>query len=617
MPFITTSLFSMANGGCQPSSLLDDVDLFWGGGPSAAALAKPVQPPPKPLQPRHKKVKSQENTKNGDSQKNEDRQPLTASAKPRNFVEARQPLARRHRAREQSQLSEPPPRTAPPPWDDEPPRSRQERQRHEWRDERRQWQAANPKEAAAPKAHSRSPRPLRKHSAAEKAAISAVGAMVHPQRAGDFEKRKVLKKRGLKAWKQDRDSSRSSSASSRSSSASTRSRSPRPRRGGGAARRGRGASASSASSASSVGLAKLLRLQRLPGAMREQHLHGRAEQRLESTLATTPTTTPPKPKSNFASAPSPVTTTTEEHKDAGEPRRKRRSMWDVVQNDGDQVMVLPPQQAALRKKVRECYVGNLARGTTTEQLHEIFRSLFRALPAYLCAYGEMDPVVRIQMPPQGQGAFAFVEFADVIVTVTAIQMSGFELNGRSIRIGRPQGYSPAGPETPPLDVQPLRESGLLPLLPEVVMPSGTPAAVIANKLREIYVGNLTKGETTEAALTELLLAICAELPEYNAELGPPITRIKLHESGAYCFVQLQNGELATQLIEILNEITLCGRPLRVNRPTQVKDGRDPFACMSLNNNAGLPTNGGPPDERVEASLAMFAGAAAAADLSRL
>ena len=94
-------------------------------------------------------------------------------------------------------------------------------------------------------------------------------------------------------------------------------------------------------------------------------------------------------------------------------------------------------------------------------LRQAFNRLFLSLPSFVERYPDIVDVVRsLYFPPKGEGMFAFVEFVDDVLTTTAMQMSGFELQNRSIRIGRPQSYEPPHDgELAGLDVQPLREKG--------------------------------------------------------------------------------------------------------------------------------------------------------------
>ena len=108
-------------------------------------------------------------------------------------------------------------------------------------------------------------------------------------------------------------------------------------------------------------------------------------------------------------------------------------------------------------------------------------------------YPDVVDVVRtLFFPPKGEGMFAFVEFVDDVITTTAIQMSGFELHSKVIKIGRPANYAPPHDgELPGLDVKPLRDLGLLPRVGE------DDKAGVSTVLREVYFGNLSTGMVDE------------------------------------------------------------------------------------------------------------------------
>lgn len=250
-------------------------------------------------------------------------------------------------------------------------------------------------------------------------------------------------------------------------------------------------------------------------------------------------------------------------------RRSRKSMWDVEQAPPNADAILIQATLACGKKRRECYVGNLAAGQVTSEMLKIFLNrLFKSLPSYVAVYGELDAVTLINNPSCSGGCFAFVEFIDELVASTAVEMSGVELAGRPLRIGRPQSSNPTSQtkttiDPAPLDVSQLRENGMLPPAAISVV---SPTAVVINRNRELYFGNLRASSVTEEVLNELLNPVCVALPEYVADAGPAIPKITLASVGTYAFVQFQNPEMTTQVLEIFDEIELLGRRLRVNRP---------------------------------------------------
>jgi len=231
------------------------------------------------------------------------------------------------------------------------------------------------------------------------------------------------------------------------------------------------------------------------------------------------------------------------------------------------VAVLAKDQAKYDKKRRECYVGNLPYGSQADEasLRIAFHRLFNELPEFQQRYPDIvDPVRAIFFPPKAEGAFAFVELQDEVLCTTAVAMSGFEINSRPVRIGRPQHYVPPTVELPPLDLTVLRERGLL---PREVDPECSKVSLNC-VTREVYFGNLAPGCADEEAMRELVEPAVREMPEYNRELGPPIVKVSLSPPGTFCFIQFQNAELATRVIAIFDDTELFGRRIRVSRPSK-------------------------------------------------
>jgi len=262
------------------------------------------------------------------------------------------------------------------------------------------------------------------------------------------------------------------------------------------------------------------------------------------------------------------------------------------------------------KKRRECYCGNLTSGVVDHQvLHDAFIRLFKALPMFSECYPDVDDPVRHVAFPNGQnGMFAFVEFHDEVLAATAVLFSGFELCGRPVKVGRPQGYAPAPyGELPPLDVEVLRASGILPTQPDLVIPSVKNS--VSTKSRELYFGNLLSGKITEETMTEFLAPICMELPEYDPARGPPVIKVTVAQSGTFAFVQFQNADMASRLIPVLDDTMLFGRRLKVGRPSNYDPRLEEAAQAQV-----LPALPAPPLPVAE-SEAWLAGAAAASDLT--
>lgn len=288
----------------------------------------------------------------------------------------------------------------------------------------------------------------------------------------------------------------------------------------------------------------------------------------------------------------------------------RKTKWDMTDPVANTLQLFP--ENVVPKRRREVYIGNLTLGkVTAEVLREALVNLFQSLPAYFLAYPDVhDPIKLINFPSVSQGMFAFAELVDDVTTSTCIQFSGFELGGRPVRIGRPQYYvTPATGDTPPLDVTPLRQSGVIPSVPD----NFVFGVLAANRIRELYFGNLLEGEVTEDVLLELLSPICAQLPEYDPVQGPPVTKVSISKCTLYAFVQFQNAEIATKVIDIFDDTELFGRRLRVGRPSNYN--------LTISNVLSLPSPpsvGVHPVARINGddgpSEAFKAGAAAAASM---
>jgi len=221
------------------------------------------------------------------------------------------------------------------------------------------------------------------------------------------------------------------------------------------------------------------------------------------------------------------------------------------------------------KKRRELYVGNLPQHKVDEpMLRQAFNRLFLDLPSFVERYPDIVDVIRsLYFPPKGEGMFAFVEFVDDVLTTTAMQMSGFELQNRSIRIGRPQSYEPPHDgELAGLDVQPLRDKGLLPAAAPGEWKESKEG--VATVVREVYFGNLATGMVDEEVMRELLQPAAVEVPEFDPDLGPAIGKVTIPHPGNYCFVLFQSAAVATRMISIFDETELFGRKIRVGRPSK-------------------------------------------------
>lgn len=115
-----------------------------------------------------------------------------------------------------------------------------------------------------------------------------------------------------------------------------------------------------------------------------------------------------------------------------------------------------------------------------------------------------------------------------------------------------------------------------------VLAASTPLGVsshLARKVRRLYVGNLPiHPGVTEQALLELFNALylaafgIVTLPQTGVDAvpapstTPPVSSVWLHAEGKFSFIEMRTEQDAVNLIG-LSGVSLHGRPLRINRPS--------------------------------------------------
>ena len=214
------------------------------------------------------------------------------------------------------------------------------------------------------------------------------------------------------------------------------------------------------------------------------------------------------------------------------------------------------------RKQRELYVGNLQVGVVTaDMLKDFLTNILTQCPGYSPKMG--PPVAVVQM--NAEGKFAFVEFRDECIAVTALQLDKVDLAGRPLNVGRPAGYQPAPGQPLPtplpmpsgvrggsggaqtVDPQAAAAvagllggngpSGAAPLAPGMavgyVPPSIPNNANQIRKQRELYVGNLAVGVVTASHLRELFRAPLLTMANLASEEegGPLVLNVDLSADG--------------------------------------------------------------------------------------
>jgi len=260
------------------------------------------------------------------------------------------------------------------------------------------------------------------------------------------------------------------------------------------------------------------------------------------------------------------------------------------------------------RKQRELYVGNLALGVVNgDMLKELFTSILTQCPGYSPTMG--PPVAVVQL--SGEGKFAFVEFRDELIAITALQLDKIELAGRPLNIGRPAGYMPAPgiPLPQPLPLPPgVGAAQSAPADPAAAAavaalvgggagnplgisnPLGLTGAAAPNaankKQRELYIGNLPVGMVSAQQLKELFRAPLLTMPNMDESTGPLVSNVDLSTDGKFAFVEFRDEPISTLALTLFDKMEVCGRALNVGRPRGYVDPQAPLATSMLGSMIG-------------------------------
>jgi hypothetical protein len=265
------------------------------------------------------------------------------------------------------------------------------------------------------------------------------------------------------------------------------------------------------------------------------------------------------------------------------------------------------------RRARELYVGGLITGQANRaNIKDFFKELLEKLPDFKSKYaGHPQYAGAVKEITISDGSFAFVEFWTEELAASVIEFDGVVFQGRSLKIGRPAKFIPSGPLAGPMDVQPLRDEGLIPSersqhanmpgyggkntpltrslqenerqqsrefgdesgsgsnrrRPQGRTPKLQGQALLEKKARELYVGNLTATLCNDQALRDLFTPACEMLPEFNAAAGPAVLSVDVRGGGTFAFVEFQNEALATNALNIFDKMEVGGRQINVGRPS--------------------------------------------------
>uniref|UniRef100_A0A7S2C055 RRM domain-containing protein n=1 Tax=Haptolina brevifila TaxID=156173 RepID=A0A7S2C055_9EUKA len=225
------------------------------------------------------------------------------------------------------------------------------------------------------------------------------------------------------------------------------------------------------------------------------------------------------------------------------------------------------------------------------------------------------PVAVVQL--SGEGKFAFVEFRDELIAITALQLDKIELAGRPLNVGRPAGYMPAPgmplPQPLPLPPgvgaaqsaappDPAAAAAVAALVggavgnplgisnPLGLSGGGAGAAAAPNqanrKQRELYIGNLPVGMVSAQQLKELFRAPLMTMPNMDESSGPLVSNVDLSTDGKFAFVEFRDEPICTLALTLFDKMEVCGRALNVGRPRGYIDPAAPLATSMLGSMIG-------------------------------
>ena len=89
----------------------------------------------------------------------------------------------------------------------------------------------------------------------------------------------------------------------------------------------------------------------------------------------------------------------------------------------------------------------------------------------------------------------------------------------------------------------------------------------SKRQRELYVGNLAVGAVNAGMLKELFTAPLLAIPTSDQSDLPPVMDARVDPAGKFAFVEFRSDELCTMALGLFNNMELCGREMRLARPS--------------------------------------------------
>lgn len=237
--------------------------------------------------------------------------------------------------------------------------------------------------------------------------------------------------------------------------------------------------------------------------------------------------------------------------------------------------------AAGRKMDSRIYVGSLHYDLTEPEIRRVFES-----------FGTITDVTMSHEPATGKSkGFCFIEYDNAASATQALtSMNGFELAGRPIKVGRPDGASIPAPSMIPApaatDQDARAQAQALMQAALGKQPAAVATAAVAVVGVRIHIGNVPV-EIDSSKLRSIFESF-GKITEVQLPEDPS----QMHNHRGYGFISYDTHQSAQDAVDQMNDFELLGRRLKVN-----------WASSTSNNGVAAPTTPATLQPNVSAVLA--------------
>lgn len=212
--------------------------------------------------------------------------------------------------------------------------------------------------------------------------------------------------------------------------------------------------------------------------------------------------------------------------------------------------------AAGRKMDSRIYVGSLHYDLTEPEIRRVFES-----------FGTITDVTMSHEPATGKSkGFCFIEYDNAASATQALtSMNGFELAGRPIKVGRPDGASIPAPSMIPApaatDQDARAQAQALMQAALGKQPAAVATAAVAVVGVRIHIGNVPV-EIDSSKLRSIFESF-GKITEVQLPEDPS----QMHNHRGYGFISYDTHQSAQDAVDQMNDFELLGRRLKVCNPS--------------------------------------------------